>query len=479
MSEHPPGTDTGLLSTVRAGAPVEAAVSDEAWLQAMLDAEAALARAQARLGFVPGSAAEAITEVTRDARLDPVSLARRARNAANPVVALVADLTERVAAYAPEAADHVHRGSTSQDIMDTAAMLVAGRAVALVRADLRRVVAALASLAAEHRDTVMPARTLTQHAVPTTFGLKAAGWMCAVDDADRRLAAAASALPVQLGGAAGTLSAYHEFALADGVPAHDGTPAALALVRAFADETGLAEPLLPWHTSRAPFVALGNELAIVAGALGKFGLDVQNMTRTEVGEGLEPAGEGRGASSAMPQKRNPVLASLLVSAALQVPAYVSVLARCMLAEDERPGGAWQAEWQPLREVLRLAGGSARTAAELAEGLVPLPDRMWANTGTTEGRILAERLAVRLTAELGRVRAKRCVTRIAHKASADGVPFAEAVALDPELGTLLAAHPLEDLLDPRRYLGVAGALVDRALRHVDGPAAGPGPEAGAG
>ncbi|WP_327365657.1 lyase family protein [Streptomyces sp. NBC_01217] len=476
MTEHPPGTDTGLLSTVRAGTPVEAAVSDEAWLQAMLDAEAALARAQARLGFVPARSAEAITEVTRDARLDPVSLARRARNAANPVVALVADLTERVAAYAPEAADHVHRGSTSQDIMDTAAMLVSGRAIALIRADLRRVVTALAGLAAEHRDTVMPARTLAQHAVPTTFGLKAAGWLYAVDDAERGLSATASALPAQLGGAAGTLSAYHEFALADGVRGAVDEPAALALVGVFAEELGLAEPLLPWHTSRAPFVALSHELAVVAGVLGKFGLDVRNMTRTEVGEGLEPGGEGRGASSAMPQKRNPVLASLLVSAAVQVPGYASVLAQCMLAEDERPGGAWQAEWQPLREVLRLTGGAARTAAELAEGLVPLPHRMWANAVATEGQIVAERLAVRLTASLGRVRAKQCVTRIALRASAEGVPFAEAVAGDPELGKLLAGHPLEELLDPRQYLGVAGVLVDRTLRHVARtPAAEGGPD----
>ncbi|MFC7309214.1 lyase family protein [Streptomyces monticola] len=527
-------TDSGLLSTVRAGAPVESVVGDEAWLQAMLDTEAALARAQARLGLIPGAAADVIGKVAYAGDFDLVSLARRAREAANPVVALVADLTGRVASADPAAAEHVHRGSTSQDIMDSAAMLVAARALDVVLEDLSAVAAALARLAAEHRDTVMPGRTLTQHAVPTTFGLKAAGWMCAVEDAARRLEDARNRLPAQLGGAAGTLAAYHEFAMVDeradrdamagreeatgrdgatrraggtgrggvadrdgatgrdevtcrdgvtgrdevtcrdGVTGRDGAMArggargrcradvALSLADLFADELGLARPVLPWHTARAPFMSLGSELALAAGVLGKFGLDVQNLARTEIAEAVEPAADGRGASSAMPQKRNPVLSSLLVSAALQVPSHTATLTHCMLAQDERPGGAWQAEWQPLREALRVTGGAAHLAVELARGLTPVPQRMARNLGATDGQIVAERLAVRLTAALGKSRAKRCVGRIAAAAAERDVPFSRAVAADAEVSAALSSEVLAELLDPRGYVGVAGALVDRAL-----------------
>ena len=458
-------SEAGLLSPVWAATPVAAAVSDRAWLQAMLDAEAALARAQARLGMVPGAAAEAITSAAKVDRFDIDELAGRARAAANPVVALVVDLT---AAVDPAAADYVHRGATSQDILDTAAMLVATRALRLITADLDRTAAALARLAAEHRDTLMPGRTLTQHAVPTTFGLKAAGWLHAVLAATERIRRLD--LPVQLGGAAGTLAGYLEYArLGPGAgPAGSSSAGVDELLTAFAAELDLAEPLLPWHTIRTPVLDLAAALAQVTGAVGKLAVDVQLLSRTEVAEVAEPAAAGRGGSSAMPHKRNPVLATLIRSAALQVPPLAAGLAQSMLAEDERPAGVWHAEWQPLRECLRLAGGATHTAAELAEGLVVFPERMRANLDLTGSLVVSERLAAVLGATLGRQAAKDVVTRASATAASDERPLAEVLATAPELAGRFSQQHFEELLDPADYTGAAGLLVDRVLRRYRQP-----------
>lgn len=445
-------TDSGLLAPTWAGTPAEAATCDEAWLSAMLEVEAALARSQARLGLIPAAHALVITKVAEAGGLDVVALARAARAAANPVVALVPAFTALVAAVDPEAAEYVHRGSTSQDVLDSAAMLIARRVLAQIDGDLSRVAAALAATAEEHRDTLVAGRTLTQHAVPTTFGLKAAGWLQLVLDALAKVRSVACAgLPASLGGAAGTLAAYGEFARQAGRPALDGCE----LIAPFAEELGLAEPVLPWHTVRTPIADLGAVLSFVTGALGKFAVDVQTLSRTEIGEVTEPAADGRGASSAMPQKRNPVLATLILSAGRQVPALALVLAQSMIAEDERPAGAWHTEWQALREALRLAGGAAFTAAELAEGLEVHPDRMRANIELTHGAVVAERLAVALTPELGKARAKALLTRAS---TTPGSTFGEVLRTLPELAGL----DLDDLLDPARYTGAAGPLVDRVL-----------------
>ncbi|MFD3378529.1 MULTISPECIES: adenylosuccinate lyase family protein [unclassified Streptomyces] len=467
------GTDAGLLAPTWAGTPAAAEVTDEAWLQAMLDAEVALARAQYAVGLTPAAAVRAIASVARADRLDLVALAHAARAAANPVVALVTAFTEVVAAKDAAAAEYVHRGSTSQDILDSAAMLVARRVLGLIAADLERTGAALAALADTHRHTVLAGRTLAQHAVPTTFGLKAAGWLQLVGDALVRVRAVASALPAQLGGAAGTLAAYREYALLDRGEGEDresgdegrspgGDEGGVELLRPFAEALGLAEPVLPWHTVRTPVAEVGAVLQLVTGALGKFALDVQTLSRTEIGEVSEPAAAGRGASSAMPQKRNPALATLIVSAARQVPAHALVLAQCLLAEDERPAGAWHAEWQPLREALRLAGGAAHTAVELAEGLVVHPERMLANLGLTGGALVTERLTVVLAPAFGKVRAKKLLTAASAEAAGTGRPLSEVLAQHPELSALFTPARLSELLDPAHYTGAADALVDRAL-----------------
>ncbi|MDX3661733.1 adenylosuccinate lyase family protein [Streptomyces sp. ID05-26A] len=441
-------TDSGLLAPTWAGTPVEAVTCDEAWLSAMLEVEAALARSQARLGLMPAAHAEVITKAAEAGGLDVVALARAARASANPVVALVPAFTALVAAVDPEAAEYVHRGSTSQDVLDSAAMLIARRVLAQIDGDLSRVAEALAAMAEEHRDTLMAGRTLAQHAVPTTFGLKAAGWLqLALDSLAKVRSVACAGLPASLGGAAGTLAAYREF----GRQTFDG----VELLAPFAEELGLAEPVLPWHTVRTPIADLAALLSFVTGALGKIAVDVLTLSRTEIGEVAEPAATGRGASSAMPQKRNPVLATLIVSAARQVPALALVLVQSMIAEDERPAGAWHSEWQALREALRLAGGAAFTAAELVEGLEVHADRMRANVHLTHGAIVAERLAVALTPELGKARAKAL---IAQASTTEGSTFGDVLRTLPELAGL----DLDDLLDPARYTGAAGPLVDRVL-----------------
>ncbi|MFJ1548519.1 3-carboxy-cis,cis-muconate cycloisomerase [Streptomyces sp. NPDC088246] len=461
MPSTDPAEDLGLLSPGQAGSPVETATGDAAYVRAMLDAEAALTRAQAALGLAPAAAAQAVTAAAAEtARYDVRDLALRARSGGNPVIPLVADLTTAVAERDRQAAAHVHRGATSQDILDTAAMLVAARALEPVLADLGRAADVLARLAAEHRDTPIAGRTLTQHAVPTTFGLKAAGWRSLVLDAHERLAAVRAALPAQLGGAAGTLAAFHTFAEAVGPDL--GPDLGLRLLAGYAAETGLAEPMLPWHTLRTPVADLGGALAFTAGALGKFAADVLLLSRTEIGELGEGSGGG---SSAMPHKANPVRATLIAATARQVPALVSVLYAGLAAEDERPAGAWHAEWQPLRQALRLVGGAARDAAELAEGLRVHPRRMRDNLDATDGLIISERLAAVLAALIGRGEAGQALSRASRRAVEQGVELDEALREEPDIARVLPQDRLRELTDPTQYAGSAGALVDRALRRT--------------
>ncbi|MFG2549761.1 3-carboxy-cis,cis-muconate cycloisomerase [Streptomyces sp. NPDC048581] len=424
--------DTGLLAPGWAGSPAAHATGDTAYLQALLDAEAALTRAQAALDLAPAEAASAVTEAADAGRFDVRSLAERARAGGNPVIPLVADLTKAVGdVYGP----YVHRGATSQDIMDTATMLVAARTLDLVLGDLDRTQRALARLAAEHRDTAMPGRTLTQHAVPTTFGLKAAGWRSLVLDARDRVTAVRDSLPAQLGGAAGTLAAFGTYGASDPT----------ALPTAYARELGLRAPDLPWHTLRTPVADLAGCLAFTAGALGKVAVDVLTLSRTEIAEVAEASGGG---SSAMPHKSNPVRSTLIASAARRAPQLAATLYGSLAAEDERPAGAWHAEWEPLRELLRLVGGAARDAVELAEGLRVRADVMREHLDLTRGLIVSERLSAELAPVLGRARAKELLTRLASA----GRPLAEA----PELADVD--------LDPTHYTGSAGSLTDRALER---------------
>jgi 3-carboxy-cis,cis-muconate cycloisomerase len=444
------GTDAGLLAPGRAGTPAEAATGDAAFLQAMLDAEAALTHAQVAVGLAPADAATAVAAAADAGRFDVRDLALRARSGGNPVIPLVADLTAAVPA---EAAPYVHRGATSQDIMDTAMMLVARRTLDLILADLSRTEAALAHLASTHRDTAMPGRTLTQHAVPTTFGLKAAGWRALVLDARDRVRTVRDALPAQLGGAAGTLAAFGAYADGD----HPEAAAVEDLVPAYARHLELAEPALPWHTLRTPVADLAAALAFTGGALGKTATDVLTLTRTEIAELSEGSGGG---SSAMPHKANPVRSTLIAAAARRAPALAAALHASMAAEDERPAGAWHAEWEPLRDLLRTIGGACHHAAELTENLRVHPETMREHLGLTHGLIVSERLTAELTPLVGRARAKELLTTAARRTRDEGRSLADVLADEPDL----AAVDLTELTDPLRYTGSAGTLTDRALER---------------
>lgn len=439
-----PDPDTGLLAPGWTGSAAASATADGAYLQALLDAEAALTRAQAVLDLAPPEAAAAVTEAAHANRFDLRSLAERARGGGNPVIPLVADLTQAVGEeYGP----YVHRGATSQDILDTATMLVAARTLDLLLADLDRVQRALARLAAEHRDTAMPGRTLTQHAVPTTFGLKAAGWRALVLDARDRVTVVRDSLPAQLGGAAGTLAAFTVYGAED----------TQALTAAFAAELGLRAPLLPWHTLRAPVADLAGCLAFTAGALGKIAADVLVLGRTEIAEVAEGGGGG---SSAMPHKANPVRSTLIAAAARRAPQLAATLYGSLAAEDERPAGAWHAEWEPLRDLLRLVGGAARDAAELTEGLRLHAGTMREHLDLTHGLIVSERLSAELAPVLGRARAKSLLTELAKRTYTEGVSLGELLSREPELKDVDLGEPT----DPTAYTGSAGALTDRALER---------------
>nr|WP_202538192.1 3-carboxy-cis,cis-muconate cycloisomerase [Streptomyces sp. SID8379] len=424
-------------------APTERTTSEQAFLQALLDAEAGLTRAQSSLGLAPAAAADAVTAAAVADRFDVRDLARRARTGGNPVIPLVADLTAAVPA---EYGAYVHRGATSQDVLDTALMLVAARTLEVVVGELDDVAEVLAGIAAEHRDTVMPGRTLTQHAVPTTFGLKAAGWRSLVLDARDRLRAVV--LPVQLGGAAGTLAAFEAYGATDPT----------ALVDAYATELGLSAPELPWHVLRTPVADLGGALAFAAGALGKTAVDVLILSRTEIGELAEGAGGG---SSAMPHKANPVRATLIAAAARRAPGLAATLYGSLPAEDERPAGAWHAEWATLRELLRLVGGAVRDASELVGGLVVRGGVMRAHLGLTGGAIVSERLSVELAGLLGRGRARALLADAAKSARGRGCSLLDVLAEEPDLKRV----DLGELMDPARYVGAAGVLVDRALARL--------------
>jgi 3-carboxy-cis,cis-muconate cycloisomerase len=438
-------SDGGGLTGPLFGSPaVDALLSDGAWVCAMLEVEAALAGACAGAGVVPAEAAAEIAAACREVHLDVDDLGRRALAAGNPVVPLVADLEARLS---EAARPHLHRGATSQDVVDTALMLLARHALGPLLDDLAAVAAASARLAAEHRDTPMAARTLLQQALPTTFGLRCAGWMVAVDDVCRELATVREQrVAVQLGGGAGTLAA-----LGDAGP---------EVMRRLAAGLGLAEPVLPWHTDRVRIAELAGALGTAAGALGKIARDVVLLSQTEVGEVAEAQGGG---SSTLPQKHNPVRAVLAGAGARRAPGLVATLLAAMPQEHERAAGAWHAEWDTLRDLLRVTGGAAAHVRASLDTLRVDPARMRANLELTRGALLAESVAGLLAPALGRGGAQRLVHDCVRRADAGGTGLREVLAADPRVREHLSDAQIDAALDPAAHLGAAAALVDRALR----------------
>lgn len=459
--------DHGLLAPAWAATGAADLVDDSALVTAMLDTEVALAEAQADLGVIPPSAAAAIRAAAVPATIDPAALAAGVRETANPVVAFVGQLTAAVRSADPEAAEYVHRGSTSQDILDTALMLLSAATLEHIEQDLLSCAESLAAQADRHRATTMAGRTLTQHAVPVTFGLKAATWLQSVLDAVERVRATRAGLPVSVGGAAGTLAAYHEYARHTADP----TEVTLRLPGLVARNLGLAEQALPWHGIRTPLADVASALLVTTGTLGKLAADVLVLTRTEIGEVTEEQVPGRGASSAMPQKHNPVYSTLVATAARQLPPVAMTLFTSMTTEDERSSGGWHAEWQALRESLRIGAGAAANAARLAAALRVRPERMAANLDLTHGAIVSERVNVALAPVLGKAEAKRLLADATAEAERTGTDLADTLAdmLAAALADAGTTLPdLHALLDPSGYTGIAGPLVDQALarfRHL--------------
>jgi len=423
-----------------------ATVSDRAWVQAMLDVEAALARAESRLGLIPTTAADGIASHCRVDEFDVAQLGRAAVRSANPVVPLVNALR---GAVEHDAAPYVHHGATSQDILDTAMMLIARRGLDLILADLDQAAAAAATLADRHRETVMAARTLLQQALPTIFGLKAAGWLVAIIEARSEIARVArSRLAVQFGGAAGTMAALSDHGL--------------DVARELSAELGLPEPTLPWHAARARVVEVAAALGVAAGVAGKVALDVVLLAQTEVGEVSEGMVAGRGGSSALPQKRNPIDAIEILAGVRSITAQVAVLQASMVQEHERAAGAWQAEWPAFAETLRLAGGAVSRLASLLVGLRVDPERMRRNLDLSGGVIMAEHVAMLLGERIDRVMARARVDAAVSTATSGGRPFKDVLLEDAAITTHLNPQELADALEPSGYLGVADRLIDRAL-----------------
>jgi len=423
-----------------------ATVSDRAWVQAMLDVEAALARAESRIGLIPAAAADGIATHCRVDEFDVAQLGRAAVRNANPVVPLVNALR---AAVPKDAAPYVHHGATSQDVLDTAMMLIARRGLDLIRADLSKAAAAAATLADQHRATIMAARTLLQQALPTTFGLKAAGWLIAIVEARSEVARVArTRLALQFGGAAGTLAALSDHGL--------------DVARELSIELTLPEPTLPWHTARARVVEIGSALGVAAGVAGKVAQDVVLMAQTEVGEVSERPAAGRGGSSTMPHKHNPVDAIEILAGVRGINAQVAVLQATMVQEHERAAGAWQAEWPAIAETLRLAGGAASRLASMLAGLQVDPERMRRNLVLSGGTINAEHVVMMLGERVDRVMARALVDTAVSTATSTGRPFKDVLAADAAINTHLSRDELAAALEPGRYLGVADKLIDHAL-----------------
>jgi 3-carboxy-cis,cis-muconate cycloisomerase len=427
---------------------VLAATSDEAVLGAMLDVEAALARAGARAGLIPAAAAEAIVACCTRGDFDLASISARAASSASPVVPLVADLTVRVPTFA---SGYVHYGATSQDVVDSALSRVAARVLDLIVEDLTAIGDRLASLAAEHRQTVQVGRTLLQHAGPLTFGMVCAGWLVAVDEAAASLDRVhRSRLAVSYGGPVGTLAALGD--------------AGAEVARLLADELGLTEPVMPWHTNRTRVGELAGALGVAAGVLGGIACDVALLAQADVAE-LRVSGGG---SSAMPHKRNPAAAVIVTAATHRVPGLVATLLSAAPQELARAAGRWQAEWPVLVEALRAVATAAHHGRLLFDGLRVDQARMLANLAAAGDAVMSESVSSALATAIGRGRAHEIVSEAVDRSTRDGTSLRNALAADADVTAALGPDGIDAALAPQAWLGSASAWIDRALHaHEQG------------
>lgn len=439
---------TSLLGPLFSGTAATV-FSDGARLQAMLDFEAALARAEARIGVIPVAAVTPIAGQCDAAGYDMAALGKATATAGNPAIPLVKALTAKVSARDAEAARYVHWGATSQDVIDTGMVLQLRQITGLIEAGLAQLSGALADLTTAHRQTPMVGRTWLQHALPITFGLKAAGWLDAIERHRARLdELKPRLLVVQFGGAAGTLAALGD----------RGMDVAAAL----ADDLKLGLPAMPWHGARDRLAEFAAFLGLLTGSLGKIAGDIALLMQTDVGEAFEPAGAGRGGSSTMPHKRNPVTGAVVLAAALRAPQLVSTMLAGMGQQHERGLGGWHAEWTALPELAQLAAGALAQTAETMAGLEVDTGRMRRNLDITNGLIMAEAVMMALGARMGRLAAHDHIEAACHRAVSANRHLRDVLAEDAVIMQHLGADELARLFDPLAYTGVAPAMIDRVL-----------------
>jgi 3-carboxy-cis,cis-muconate cycloisomerase len=423
--------------------------SDRRRLQGMLDFEAALTRALARAGVAPESAVEPIVAQCSPDHFALDVLAREAALAGNLAIPLVKALTAAVAKSDAKAAGFVHWGATSQDVIDTGLVLQLRDALDLLERELLQFSATLARVAETHQATLLAGRTWLQQASPVTLGLKVAGWLDAIHRHQARVAHARNeVLTLQFGGAVGTLAALGE----------NGPAVAAAL----ANDLKLKVPSIPWHTHRDRFAEVATALGLLVGTLGKIARDVSLLAQIEIGEVLEPAESGRGGSSTLPHKRNPVGAAVVLAAAIRVPALVSVMLTAMVQEHERGLGGWHAEWETLPEIFLLAAGALAHMAHVVDGLDVYEEHMTHNLGATHGLILSEAVAIALAKYVGRSPAHQLVEHAAHRALESGRPLRDLLLEDQQVHAHLSPAEIDALLDPKNYTGSATSMIQQVL-----------------
>jgi 3-carboxy-cis,cis-muconate cycloisomerase len=438
--------DSGIFRDMFGTPEMREVFSDEGYLARCLEVEAALARAQASVGVIPAAAAREITAQARLANLDLARLKADCENVGYPIVGLVAQLAQ---ACGGDAGGYVHWGATTQDIMDTAVVLQVRQALELVEADLAACTGLLAGIARTQRDVPMAGRTHLQHALPVTFGYKAAIWRDPlVRHLERLQQLRPRVLVAQLGGAAGTLASLG----ADGLPVR----------AALAHELGLAEADITWHVTRDGLAEAVLLAGLVTGSLGKAASDVMMMMATELGEAFEPFAHGRGSSSTMPQKRNPISCELIAAAAKVVRQQCALMLDAMVQDFERATGPWHAEWVAIAQAFIATSGALRNAVTLFGGLTIDAPRMRANLALTDGLILAEAVMMGLAPALGRQHAHEVVYAACREVAAGKGSLLEVLAATPQVSAKLSRAQLAALLEPENYLGSAGAMVDRAL-----------------
>jgi 3-carboxy-cis,cis-muconate cycloisomerase len=450
--------DSALIGPLFTTAAMRAVFSDEARLAAMLEVEAALARAEARLGLVPEALSDAIEEI------DPASLDLAALGAATALAGVpVIPFVKAVQAQLPKELEPAfHKGATTQDIADTALVLQMRCGLDLIASDLDAVLGALAALARRHRETPCVGRSYGQQAAPISFGYKVAIWCAGIAEAAAGLPPVrANALKASLGGPVGTLAALG--------------PHGPAVADAFAEELGLPSASIAWHTRRSAMAGLGAWLGILVGALAKMATDVVDLAATEIGELAEPHIPGRGGSSAMPHKRNPVSSTVILAAHGAAPGYVGTLLSSLAAQHERPAGAWHAEWHALPSLFGLASGALAEARRLAEGLVVDAERMTHNLGATQGLLFADAVAARLSGKLGRGVAHERLEHAADRVRETGLPLRELIETEPATAGLLTAEELDSAFDVRPAVTAAATWVDRATAEVERIRAGLAPQ----